>query len=214
MNNNLSFIPKLIKEYINDLKYKLDDIGTSEDSVILFENKYVLKISSNIELLKKEYELCSFVYGKIPSPEPKAFIIENNKAYFLRGFIEGESLILDRIPSDHKELIKILKEAVDILKEMDKYDCPYPAPESIGNEFIHGDLCLPNILIDKDNKVVGFVDLCGAGRGDRWFDYAWLIWSMQYNLKTNEYRDELLEALGVTFDEEKYNLYIPEDYRQ
>ena len=37
--------PKEIYNYIKDLKYNIDDIGRSNDQVIIFEDKYVLKIS-------------------------------------------------------------------------------------------------------------------------------------------------------------------------
>ena len=71
---------------------------------------------------------------------------------------------------------------------------------------IHGDYCLPNILV-KNDKIAGFVDLGDAGIGDPWFDYAWCIWSLEYNHKTKQYTPLLLEKLGVEFNEEKYNEY-------
>ncbi|MCI8387434.1 MAG: aminoglycoside 3'-phosphotransferase [Clostridiales bacterium] len=60
---------------------------------------------------------------------------------------------------------------------------------------IHGDFCLPNVLFD-DWKFTGFIDLGGAGLGDKHFDIFWAIWSLNFNLKTNEYRDYFLECLG------------------
>lgn len=60
---------------------------------------------------------------------------------------------------------------------------------------IHGDYCLPNILLDHWN-FSGFIDLGAAGMGDRHIDLYWCIWSLGYNLKTDQYRDRFLDAYG------------------
>jgi kanamycin kinase/aminoglycoside 3'-phosphotransferase-3 len=70
----------------------------------------------------------------------------------------------------------------------------------------HGDFCLPNILV-KDDMVVGFIDLEAAGVGDIWCDYAWCIWSLEYNTGTNKYTNQLLKELNIVFDEEKFLKY-------
>ena len=49
--------------------------------------------------------------------------------------------------------------------------------------------------------------------GDKWYDYSWLLWSLNYNLKTDEYNRVLLDKLGIEFEENKYNEYIPKEYR-
>ena len=60
---------------------------------------------------------------------------------------------------------------------------------------IHGDYCLPNILLD--NWVfTGFIDLAAGGLGDRHFDLHWGLWSLAFNLKTDRYRDRFLDAYG------------------
>ena len=60
---------------------------------------------------------------------------------------------------------------------------------------LHGDYCLPNIMLD-DWHLSGFIDLDGAGVGDRHVDLFWGIWSLQFNLKTDRYRDRFLDAYG------------------
>ena len=65
-------------------------------------------------------------------------------------------------------------------------------------------------IIVKDDKVVGFIDLGDSGIGDPWRDYAWSIWSLEYNLKTNKYTNLLLEKLNIKFDKEKFDRYINE----
>lgn len=60
---------------------------------------------------------------------------------------------------------------------------------------IHGDYCLPNIIL-KDWKLSGFIDLGSAGLGDRHMDLHWGIWSLGFNLKTDRYRERFLDAYG------------------
>lgn len=60
---------------------------------------------------------------------------------------------------------------------------------------IHGDFCLPNIMLD-DWQFSGFIDVGGGGLGDRHIDLHWGAWSLGYNLGTDAYRDRFLDAYG------------------
>lgn len=205
--------PKEIKTFVDGLNYKLDTIGKSEDRVYLFEGQYVLKVSKNIDLLKREKDIVDFLkQNNIPGSTTICFIIDNNYAYYLRTFIKGYSLIDERFINNPLLLIEILSNVINILKSLDN-KCKIKSLESNGIEFIHGDLCLPNILVDENNNFIGFIDLGNAGVGDKWYDYSWLLWSLEYNLKTTKYHDLLLKKLNITFNQDKYNQYIPIEYR-
>lgn len=66
---------------------------------------------------------------------------------------------------------------------------------------IHGDACLPNVIC-HDGALTAFVDLGLAGAGDKHIDLYWAIWSLQYNLKTDQYTDYFLDHYGrENFDE-------------
>ena len=209
MNN----LPNEILKYVKELNYNIDDIGRSTDQVIIYEDKYILKISNNKDMLLREKEMNDFLYNKIPSSKSILFIQNNNKYYYLRTLIKGKSLINDKYINNPILLIDLIVKAVNLLKQLDKYNCVITSTDNIGNEFIHGDLCLPNILVNDNNEIAGFIDLGNAGTGDRWYDYSWLIWSFQYNLKTDEYTPLLLEKLNIKFNKEKYNQYIPKEYQ-
>lgn len=60
---------------------------------------------------------------------------------------------------------------------------------------LHGDYCLPNILLD-DWKFTGFIDVGRGGMGDRHIDIFWGAWTLYFNLKTNAYYDRFLDAYG------------------
>jgi kanamycin kinase len=60
---------------------------------------------------------------------------------------------------------------------------------------IHGDYCLPNIMLDNWD-FSGFIDVGNGGIGDRHIDLFWGVWTLWFNLKTNEYTDRFLDAYG------------------
>lgn len=67
---------------------------------------------------------------------------------------------------------------------------------------LHGDYCLPNIMLNAW-KPSGFIDLGGAGVGDRHVDIFWGKWTLNFNLKTDKYCDRFLDAYGrANFEEE------------
>lgn len=60
---------------------------------------------------------------------------------------------------------------------------------------IHGDYCLPNIMLDGW-KFSKFIDLGNGGIGDRHVDLFWGAWTLNFNLGTDEYRDSFFDAYG------------------
>lgn len=60
---------------------------------------------------------------------------------------------------------------------------------------LHGDYCLPNIMLNNW-QFSGFIDLDAGGIGDRHIDLFWGVWSLQFNLKTDAYRDRFLDVYG------------------
>jgi len=63
------------------------------------------------------------------------------------------------------------------------------------NTLLHGDYCLPNIILNNWN-FSGFIDLGNGGVGDRHVDIFWAIWSLNHNLKTHAYRQRFIDAYG------------------
>ena len=202
-------IPKIIEDKIKDMKLKeITECHRSGDTVYQVADKYILKISDNVARLQKEYEKDNWIYKYLPSPKPIEFIVEDNKAYYLREYLKGDILCMDKYLLNPTLLVGLLAQANNIIHKTIIDEKKYIIDEGY-NTLIHGDCCLPNILV-KDDKVVGFIDLGDSGIGDPWQDYAWSIWSLEYNLKTNKYTNLLLEKLNIEFDKEKFNKYINE----
>ena len=69
------------------------------------------------------------------------------------------------------------------------------APQLKADTLIHGDYCLPNLLLE-DWRFSGFIDLGNAGIGDRHMDLFWGAWSLRFNLKTDAWCKRFLDAYG------------------
>ena len=61
---------------------------------------------------------------------------------------------------------------------------------------LHGDYCLPNIMLNDDFTLSGFIDLGNGGVGDRHIDIFWGRWTLLFNLGTDEYADRFFDAYG------------------
>lgn len=96
--------------------------------------------------------------------------------------------------------------------ELYQYLVSHKPPEELC--FVHGDYCLPNIIINGD-QVSGFIDIGNAGIADRWQDIALCVRSLGYNLflagresEKDSYISYLFECLGIETDWDKINYYI------
>lgn len=62
---------------------------------------------------------------------------------------------------------------------------------------LHGDYCLPNIILD-DWRFSGFIDLDSGGVGDRHVDVFWALWTLRFNLHTTQWNNRFLDAYERT----------------
>ncbi|MDQ1512065.1 MAG: kanamycin kinase [Actinomycetota bacterium] len=70
----------------------------------------------------------------------------------------------------------------------------------------HGDYCFPNVLLDADGGVTGYVDVAELGVADRWCDIAVGAWSVTWNVGPG-WEDLFYEAYGVQPDRERVAFY-------
>ena len=79
------------------------------------------------------------------------------------------------------------KEAMAVLSELGG---------ELGSDcLLHGDYCLPNILLDQW-QFSGFIDVAAGGVGDRHMDLHWGLWSIWFNLKTDAFQERFLDVYG------------------
>ncbi|WP_339292098.1 aminoglycoside 3'-phosphotransferase [Paenibacillus sp. FSL W8-0187] len=72
---------------------------------------------------------------------------------------------------------------------------------------LHGDYCLPNLIM-RDFQLEGFIDLGYGGIGDLHYDLYWGIWTLRYNLGSDDYQDIFLDHYGRNdFDPERLALW-------
>lgn len=60
---------------------------------------------------------------------------------------------------------------------------------------IHGDFCLPNVMLD-DWNFSGFIDVGNGGTGDKHVDLFWGAWSLGFNLEDYKFSTRFLDAYG------------------
>ncbi|MCI9072524.1 MAG: phosphotransferase [Lachnospiraceae bacterium] len=208
--NRISLPPAIGKRLAGRELVEITENHVSGDLVYRVGNEYILKISEQEERLKREQTVNDFLAGRLPVSETVLFEIEAGRAFYLKTMLQGENLAEKKYLADPRELVRLLAQAMEMIHGVETGGCPMKNPDSEGDCFIHGDFCLPNILV-KDGKVSGFIDTEAAGIGDPWMDYAWCIWSLEYNLGTSLYTGLLLDTLGIEFDREKYERYTSQD---
>lgn len=75
-----------------------------------------------------------------------------------------------------------------------RFEARYREPEE--RVFVHGDLCLPNLLVE-DGALSGIVDWGRAGYGDPYQDLALAVRSLEHNLGPGDWGRRLGEACGL-----------------
>lgn len=188
----------IIINLIKDLKKKeIVDCHVSNDLVYNIKDKYILKVSTNIDRLRHEKHYNDLLINKLPVCQSIAFEIIDGKAYYLKEYVSGNNLCDKKYIDNPNRLISILVNAINML---------HNTRNENGECFIHGDLCLPNIIVNEKDEIVAFIDLTySTFSNNLWLDYAWIIWSFEFNLKSKEYTKDLLEALNIEFDQKKYD---------
>lgn len=69
------------------------------------------------------------------------------------------------------------------------------APHLKADTLLHGDYCLPNILLDNW-QFSGFIDVGCGGVGDKHIDLFWGAWTLRFNLKTDAWCSRFLDCYG------------------
>lgn len=212
-------LPHRVATLLQNRKVRRVELGRSGFEVFHLENYGYLKVGSDIKCLTDEKNRCLWLENRVVAPQVVDFGTcsredenRSSRGFLLTTEVKGLPLCDESLLRDPRRLVSLIAEAMATFHAIDASSCPFIAEgcvgisDSIQNPLLcHGDFCLPNILFD--GKTLGFVDLGGMGKGDAWLDYAWALWSLDYNLKTDAFRESLLKTLGIEFNAEKYGFY-------
>jgi kanamycin kinase len=144
--------------------------------------------------LTGERDRIAWLSGRLPVPEVVGFAHAYGDDWLLTREVPGVPLYH---PSLGWEPVRVARRFGEILREIHSTDssgCPF-GQALPGNILIHGDYCLPNVLVDQ-GRLTGLVDLGRAGLGDPRDDLAAGAWTLHYNFGDGLARD-FLDAYGA-----------------
>lgn len=215
---NIETVPVQLQQYLNGAA--IYDSSCSENAETLFVHgteRMFLKISKKGSL-ERECTMTAFLNKHQLAPSVIAFVADETNDYLLTEAITGEDGIAAEHLANPGKLATVYGECLRMLHSIATTDCPYKGrtyelleeEKAIGGELesldrfgyspvdnvvIHGDYCLPNIILDHFS-FKSFIDLGSGGVGDRHYDLFWGLWTLNYNLKTDHYNDLFLDAYG------------------
>ena len=187
------------------------DTSCRSDATVLYSDfGYYIKIDAKGKL-QREARMTEWFARLGLGVELVVYVLEE-KDYMVTKSAEGEDAthwlnepekLCEALADAMRKLHQIPVDGIDVSPCMDVY-------KDLGNNgklhcdtLIHGDFCLPNVML-KDWEFQSFIDVGLAGVGDRHIDLFWALWSLEYNLKTDEYCDYFLERYG----RERVNLEV------
>ncbi|TMF43405.1 MAG: hypothetical protein E6I23_10480 [Chloroflexi bacterium] len=143
--------------------------------------------------LEDERDRTVWMAGRLPAPEVLGLFQAFGDDWLLTRAVPGVPLHDTSLGWEPSLVARRLGEILRDIHSVDASSCPFGRPGK-GNVLIHGDYCLPNVLV-KDGRLSGLIDLGGAGLGDPQDDLAAGVWTLQYNYGPGHAR-EFLDAYG------------------
>lgn len=139
-------LPEKISSLIADKTYRTDEIGMSQSSILIFDEK-VLKIGIHSEESDNECRMMKYLYGKLPVPVIYAYETVDGKSYLLMSKCEGRMACDDEYMRHPSVQCRMLADGLKKLWSIDISDCP-------------SNMSLPYKLKQAEYNVVnGLVDL-------------------------------------------------------
>lgn len=198
---------KLAQEALLAKWFESQQLGVPVISYFSEDKDYLLTQKANgkpahhyLENPKKLCQIMAHTLRKLHSMKPNNFPLTNRleqyKSYAETAYQAGNFYDKALIPrfgiTNRKEAYELIKNQGHRLK---------------ADTFIHGDFCLPNLILKGDYQFSSLIDVGLAGMSDRHIDLFWAIWSLHYNLGTDSYTDYFLDCYGrQNIDESKLAL--------
>ena len=143
--------------------------------------------------LSAEHERLRWLEGRWPVPEVVAMLEAQGDDWLVTRELRGVQLCDPSVGWEAARVARFFGETLRSLHETDASGCPFGVRKR-GNVLVHGDYCLPNVLVDHGG-LSGVVDVGGAGLGNPEDDLAAGVWTLQYNFGPG-HAGEFLAAYG------------------
>lgn len=141
-------LPEKISSLIAGETYRLDGIGMSESSILLFDDK-VLKIGVHNEESDNECRMMNYLQGKLPVPAVYAYETADGRAYLLMSRCAGRMACDDAYMRQPEVQCKMLADGLRKLWSVDVSDCP--SDVSLPRKLNQAEYNVINGLVDLDN---------------------------------------------------------------
>jgi kanamycin kinase len=144
--------------------------------------------------LAGERDRLVWLLGRWPVPEVVGIFHAAGDDWLLTREVPGLPLSSASAGLPPARVASLLGEILRETHGTDATDCPFGSSKP-GHVLIHGDYCLPNVLV-AHGKLSALIDVGRAGLGDPRDDLAAGIWTLQYNYGPGLAR-EFLDAYGA-----------------
>ena len=151
---DLNRLPKKISDRVEGLTWRLDKIGMSNSTILLYANM-VLKIEKVSRTSVNEKMLLEWLDGKLPVPEIIEHIIQDEYSFLLMSGMSGEMACSNESMHGLERTVRALASGLKMLWQIDISNCPcsdvvsqklMQVQENIGNNILDiGDFA-PEVL--------------------------------------------------------------------
>jgi aminoglycoside phosphotransferase len=141
-----------------------------------------------------ERDRLAWLRGRLPVPEVVGFYHAAGDDWLVTREIAGVPLYHASVGWSPELIARTFGEILLAIHQIDARDCPFGVSIR-GHVLIHGDYCLPNVLVSA-GRLSGLIDVGAMGLGDPRQDLAAGVWSLQYNFGNGLAR-HFLDAYGA-----------------
>jgi aminoglycoside phosphotransferase len=146
--------------------------------------------------LADERDRLAWLSGRWPVPEVVGFHRAAGDDWLLTREVPGVPLYHPSIGLPPAGVARVLGEILREVHRTEAVGCPFGTAKP-GHVLIHGDYCLPNVLVaGAPPQLSALIDVGQAGLGDPRDDLAAGVWTLQYNYGPGVAR-EFLDAYGA-----------------
>jgi aminoglycoside phosphotransferase len=144
--------------------------------------------------LRAERDRLVWLAGRVPVPDLIGFYRADGDEWLLTREVPGVPLYDPSLGWEPERIARRFGEILRDIHSLDASSCPF-GEKAPGHVLIHGDYCLPNVLVE-DGRLTGLVDVGRSGLGDPRDDLAAGLWTLHYNFG-HGYGRQFLESYGA-----------------